>query len=72
VVEKAGLECHLDGGEGVRGGYPSEHESTDEEVEKEELTLPPPSQSAEALPPFGDILSRQMGITVGVHQSRWT
>jgi hypothetical protein len=58
----------------VRGeDTPSEPESTDEEEEEEgevtPLSLSPPH---ETIPPLGDIFSRQEGVTVNVHRSKWT
>jgi hypothetical protein len=51
---------------------PSYPESSDEEEEEEGEVIPPPlSPSRKTLPSFGDIISRQVGITVGVRQSKW-
>jgi hypothetical protein len=51
----------------------TEPESSGEEEEEDgEVTPPPQSPSCETLPSFGDIISRQAGITVGVHQPKQT
>jgi hypothetical protein len=45
--------------------------SEDEEEEEGEVTPPPLSPSCKALPSFGDILSRQVSVTVGTcHPNR--
>jgi hypothetical protein len=47
---------------------PSKPESSDKEEEEEgEVTLPPPFPLCETLPLFGDILSWQAGVVVGIH-----
>jgi hypothetical protein len=54
-------------------GAPSNLESSDEEEEeKGEVTPPPLSLPRETLPPLGDIVSRQVGITVGIWQLKQT
>jgi hypothetical protein len=46
---------------------PSEPKSLDDEEEEEgEVTPPLPSPLSETLLPFGDILSRQAGVAVGI------
>jgi hypothetical protein len=51
----------------------SKPESSDEEEEEEgEVTPPPPSPLRETLPSFGDILSRQAGVAVGMRQLKQT
>jgi hypothetical protein len=51
----------------------SKPESSGEEEEEEgEVTPPPLSPPRETLPLFGDILSRQARIKVGIHQLKWT
>jgi hypothetical protein len=70
-TDEMGLKRRPDGGE-VEGGEdpPSVSESSggddneeDEDGEEGEVTLPPHSLPHKALPLFGDIFSRQMGIT---------
>jgi hypothetical protein len=45
---------------------PSEPKSLDDEEEEGEVTPPLPSPLSETLLPFGDILSRQAGVAVGI------
>jgi hypothetical protein len=49
------------------GDTPSEPESSDEEVQEEDkVTTPPPSTPRETLPSFGDVISGQAGVTIGI------
>jgi hypothetical protein len=55
------------------GDTPSEPESSYEEVQEEDkVTTPPPSTPRETLPSFGDVISGQAGVTIGIRQPKQT
>jgi hypothetical protein len=55
-----------------RKDTPSNPKSSGEEEEEGEVTPPPLSLPRETLPPFSDIISQQVGVTVGVCQPKQT
>jgi hypothetical protein len=73
-IKETGLECcpRDDKGGGGGGGNSLRarvhDEEEDEYGEVGEVTPPPHSPPHEDLPSLGDIFSRQVGISIGVHQ----
>jgi hypothetical protein len=74
-AKETGLERRPSSGKGMEGGGGGNSlrarvhdEEEDEYGEVGEVTPPPHSPPHEDLPSLGDIFSRQVGISIGVHQ----